>query len=65
MTPHAIEATYTEKLDRICEVLEELILNALIARLEKIPYGKSVILDYDHPRECYKADCSSRIEIPF
>ncbi len=65
MTPHAIEATYTEKLNRICELLEELVLDAVITTLGRITRDKTIILRPDQTYECYQSECTSRVDIPF
>ena len=60
-TQQAIE----EKMDTIEEVLEELLLDAIISVLLKISERNQVLVKQYRPWKCYRTDCQKRDEIPF
>ena len=60
-TQHAIE----EKMDTIEEVLEELLLDAIISVLLKISERNQVLVKQHRPWNCYRTDCDKRDDIPF
>ena len=60
-TQQAIE----EKMDTIEEVLEELLLDAIISVLLKISERNQVLVKQCRPWNCYRTDCDKRDDIPF
>jgi len=60
-TQQAIE----EKMDTIEEVLEELLLDAIISVLLKISERNQVLVKQYRPWNCYRTDCEKRDDIPF
>ena len=60
-TQQAIE----EKMDTIEEVLEELLLDAIISVLLKISERNQVLVKRYRPWNCYRTDCDKRDDIPF
>ena len=60
-TQQAIE----EKMDTIEEVLEELLLDAIISVLLKISERNQVLVKQYRPWNCYRTDCDKRDDIPF
>ena len=60
-TKQAIE----EKMDTIEEVLEELVLDAIISVLLKISERNQVLVKQYRPWNCYRTDCEKRDDIPF
>ena len=60
-TQQAIE----EKIDTIEEVLEELLLDAIISVLLKISERNQVLVKQHRPWNCYRTDCDKRDDIPF
>ena len=60
-TQQAIE----EKMDTIEEVLEELLLDAIISVLLKISERNQVLVKQYRSWNCYHTDCEKRDDIPF
>ena len=60
-TQQAIE----EKIDTIEEVLEELLLDAIISVLLKTSERNQVLVKQHRPWNCYRTDCDKRDDIPF
>ena len=60
-TQQAIE----EKMDTIEEMLEELLLDAIISVLIKISERNQVLAKQHRPWKCYRTDCDKRDDIPF
>ena len=60
-TQQAIE----EKMDTIEEVLQELLLDAIISVLLKISERNQVLVKQYRPWNCYHTDCEKRDDIPF
>ena len=54
-----------EKMDTIEEVLEELLLDAIISVLLKISERNQVLVKQYRPWNCYHTDCEKRDDIPF
>ena len=54
-----------EKMDTIEEVLEELLLDAIISVLLKISERNQVLVKQHRPWNCYHTDCDKRDDIPF
>jgi hypothetical protein len=54
-----------EKMDTIEEVLEELLLDAIISVLLKISERNQVLVKQYRPWNCYRTDCEKRDDIPF
>ena len=59
------EQAIEEKMDTIEEVLEELLLDAIISVLLKISERNQVLVKQYRPWKCYRTDCQKRDEIPF
>ena len=60
-TEQAIE----EKMDTIEQILEELVLDALISVLIKVSERNQVFAKHYRPWKCYRTDCENRDDIPF
>ena len=60
-TEQAIE----EKMDTIEEILEELLLDAIISALIKISERNEVFAKQYRPWKCYRTNCDKRDDIPF
>ena len=60
-TEQAIE----EKMDTIEEILEELLLDAIISVLIKISERNEVFAKQYRPWKCYRTNCDKRDDIPF
>ena len=60
-TQQAIE----EKMDTIEEVLEELLLDAIISVLLKISERNQELVKQHRSCKCYRTDCDKRDDIPF
>lgn len=54
-----------EKMETIEEVLEELVLDAVISVLIKISERSQVFAKQYRPWKCYRTDCEKRDDIPF
>ena len=54
-----------EKMDTIEEVLEELLLDAIISILLKFSERNQVLVKQYRPWNCYRTDCEKRDDIPF
>jgi hypothetical protein len=52
-------------MDTIEEVLEELLLDAIISVLLKISERNQVLVKQHRPWNCYRTDCDKRDDIPF
>ena len=52
-------------MDTIEEVLEELLLDAIISVLLKISERNQVLVKQYRPWNCYRTDCEKRDDIPF
>ena len=52
-------------MDTIEEVLEELLLDAIISVLLKISERNQVLVKQYRPWNCYHTDCEKRDDIPF
>ncbi len=59
------EQAIEEKMDTIEEVLEELLLDAIISVLLKIFERNQVLVKQHRPWNCYRTDCDKRDDIPF
>ncbi len=59
------EQAIEEKMDTIEEVLEELLLDAIISVLLKISERNQVLVKQHRPWNCYRTDCDKRDDIPF
>ncbi len=60
-TEQAIE----EKMDTIKDILEELLLDAIISVLIKTSERNQVLVKQYRPWKCYRTDCDKRDDIPF
>ena len=60
-TQQAIE----EKMDTIEEILQELLLDAIISVVIKISERNPVLVKQHRPWKCYRTDCDKRDGIPF
>ena len=60
-TEQAIE----EKMDTIEEILEELLLDAIISVLIKISERNEMFAKQYRPWKCYRTNCDKRDDIPF
>ena len=59
------EQAIEEKMDTIEEVLEELLLDAIISVLLKISERNQVLVKQHRPWNCYRTDCDKHDDIPF
>ena len=60
-----VQQAIEEKMDTIEEILEELVLDAVISVLIKVSERNQVLAKHYHPWKCYRADCKQRDDIPF
>jgi hypothetical protein len=65
MSSPQAEQAIEEKMDSIEEILEELILDALIGVLKKVSERNQVFAKQYQPWKCYRTDCKQRDDIPF
>ena len=65
MTSLETQQAIEEKMDTIEEVLEELLLDAIISVLLKISERNQVLVKQYRPWKCYRTDCEKRDDIPF
>jgi uncharacterized protein YjgD (DUF1641 family) len=59
------EQAIEEKMDTIEELLEELLLDAIISVLLKISERNQMLVKQYRPWNCYRTDCNKRDDIPF
>jgi hypothetical protein len=59
------EQAIEEKMDRIEEILEELVLDAVISVLIKASDRNQLFAKNYRPWNCYRTDCNQRDDIPF
>jgi hypothetical protein len=59
------EQAIEEKMDTIEEILEELVLDAVISVLIKVSERNQVFAKMYRPWKCYRTDCKQRDNIPF
>ena len=59
------EQVIEEKLDTIEEILQQLVLDAIISALIKISERNEVFAKQYRPWKCYRTDCDKRDDIPF
>ena len=65
MNSPKVELVLEEKMDRIMELLEELVLDAVLEMLGKISDRNREFASQDQHWNCYRSDCKQRNEIPF
>ena len=59
------EQVIEEKMDCIEEILEELVLDAVISVLVKVCERNQLFAKNYRPCNCYRTDCKQRDDIPF
>ena len=59
------EQAIEEKMDRIEEILEELVLDAIISVLIKVCDRNQLFANLYRRQTCYRTDCNQRDDIPF
>ena len=65
MKSNKIELVLEEKMDRVMEMLEELVLEAVLEMLAKISDRNREFASQSRHWNCYRSDCNQRNEIPF
>ena len=65
MKSNKTELVLEEKMDRVMEQLEELVLDAILEMLVKISDRNREFARQDRHWNCYRSDCNQRNEIPF
>lgn len=65
MKSNKIEFVLEEKMDRVMEMLEELVLDAVLEMLVKISDRNREFASQGKHWNCYRSDCNQRNEIPF
>jgi hypothetical protein len=65
MTSPQAQWAIKEKMERIKEILQELLLDALITALTKVVQHNQVSAKEDQAWKCYRTDCDQRDNIPF
>ena len=65
MKSQKAELVLEEKMDRVMELLEELVLDAVIEVLVKISDRNREFDSQSKQWNCYRSDCKKRDEIPF
>ena len=66
MSSPKAEQAIEEKMDTIEEILEELVLDAVISvLLKKVSERNQVFAKQYRPWKCYRTDCKQRDDIPF
>lgn len=59
------EQAIEEKMDRIEEILEEFVLDAIISVLIKVCDRNQLFANLHRRKTCYRTDCYQRDDIPF
>ena len=65
MKSNQTELVLEEKMDRVMELLEELVLDAALEMLVKITDRNREFASNNQHLNCYRSDCKQRNEIPF
>jgi hypothetical protein len=65
MNTKKTELVLEEKMDRVMELLEELVLDAVLEMLVKVSDRNREFASHDQHWNCYRSDCKQRNEIPF
>ena len=65
MNTNKAELVLEEKMDRVMELLEELVLDAVLEMLVKVSDRNREFASHDQHWNCYRSDCKQRTEIPF
>ena len=65
MQSNKIELVLEEKMDRVMELLEELVLDAALEMLVKITDRNREFTSQRKQWNCYRSNCKQRNEIPF
>jgi len=65
MKSNQTELVLEEKMDRVMELLEELVLEAVLEMLNKISDRNREFASQGRHWNCYRSDCKQRNEIPF
>jgi len=65
MNTPQVEQALEERMDRIGELLEELVLDAVIGVLNKVTERNQVFASQYRQWNCYKTGCRHRDDIPF
>ena len=65
MNTNKAELVLEEKMDRVMELLEELVLDAALEMLVKITDRNREFTSQSKQWNCYRSNCKQRNEIPF
>jgi len=65
MNTNKTELVLEEKMDRVMELLEELVLDAVLEMLVKVSDRNREFASHGQHWNCYRSDCKQRNEIPF
>ena len=65
MKSNKIEFVLEEKMDRVMEMLEELVLDAVLEMLVKISDRNREFVSQSKQWNCFRSNCKQRNEIPF